>query len=321
MIDKKDFSYKHIIMVFSLEGDKLSFSNDNLLVTKEDGKVKLEVSLYNIFTIFIVGDLSITTTLIRKIEAYHISIVLATSSFKVYEIICNHNLGNTLLRKKQYEYDSMDLSKAIIENKIKNQIMTIDKIRDSSEDKKRIKNIIVDQLNKIELCNNTQELMGVEGMASRIYFNYIFNGLNWIRRVPRVKSDYINASLDIGYTILFNLIDALLELFGFDTFQGIHHKQYYMRKSLVCDIVEPFRCIVDYQVRRSIRLCQFKEKDFVIKNHQYQLKWEKSIEYTKVFIDSLVKYKEQMFSYIQSYYRFFMNKKSINKYQMFLIGE
>ena len=51
--------------------------------------------------------------------------------------------------------------------------------------------------------------------------------------------------MDIGYTYLFNFIDALLRLYGFDTYLGFYHKEFYQRKSLVCDVVEPFRCIID----------------------------------------------------------------------------
>lgn len=321
MIERKDFAYKHSIMVFSLDGDKLSFVNDNVVVKSKDDKIKMQVSCYNIFTIMIIGDATLTTSLIRKAASYHISIILATSTFKIYEIICNHNIGNYLLRKKQYEYSSMEIAKNIVSNKIINQIANLKRIREHSSEFKEVFNIMQSYLDSIHQAKDTNELMGMEGIVSKVYFKRMFNNVSWTGRLPRVKNDYINATLDIGYTILFNFINALLELFGFDVYIGVHHKQFYMRKSLVCDLVEPFRCIIDYQVRKSINLKQFKEEDFNYKNHQFILKWEKSIDYTKVFLESIIAYKEKIFIFIQKYYRFFMNKKSIPKFKMFLLEE
>ena len=36
----RDFEYKQIAFVFTDEGEKISFKNDNLVVTDADGKVK-----------------------------------------------------------------------------------------------------------------------------------------------------------------------------------------------------------------------------------------------------------------------------------------
>lgn len=83
------------------------------------------------------------------------------------------------------------------------------------------------------------EIMGIEGNAARVYFPRIFDNVNWNGRKPRVKNDYVNVTLDIGYTMLFNLVDAILQIYGFDTYYGVFHRCFYMRKSLVCDIMEP----------------------------------------------------------------------------------
>ena len=88
----------------------------------------------------------------------------------------------------------------------------------------------------------------------------MFEGLNWKGRKPRIKFDYINSSLDIGYTVLFTFIEVIANSFGFDIYVGVLHKQFYMRKSLICDFVEPFRTIIDEQVKKSINLKQIKEE-------------------------------------------------------------
>jgi CRISPR-associated protein Cas1 len=103
------------------------------------------------------------------------------------------------------------------------------------------------------------QIMGLEGSAARTYFSQMFNMVVWNGRKARIKPDYINASLDIGYTILFNVIDALLNVYGFDEYYGVLHRCFYMRKSLVCDLQEPFRPIIDYATRKAVNLKQIKE--------------------------------------------------------------
>lgn len=119
----------------------------------------------------------------------------------------------------------------------------------------------------------------------------------------------VNALLDIGYTILFCFIDALLSLYGFDEYYGILHRQFYMRKSLVCDLVEPFRVIIDKQVKKSINLGQFKEKDFKIYDGKWCLKYEKSSAYSNVFLSALMEHKDEMFIYVREFYRAVMKEK------------
>lgn len=119
------------------------------------------------------------------------------------------------------------------------------------------------------------------------------------------------------YTVLFNFVDVLLQIYGFDTYQGVLHKNFYMRKSLVCDIMEPFRVIVDWKVRTGIQLEQFKETDFIKIREQWQLEYKKSSIYTGVFLEEILKYKEEIFLYIRSYYRCFIKCRNIEEYPMF----
>lgn len=112
------------------------------------------------------------------------------------------------------------------------------------------------------LCENMDYLtvMGIEGNAAKVYFPRMFDNVNWNGRKPRIKNDYINVTLDIAYTMLFNIVDAMLQVYGFDTYYGVFHKCFYMRKSLVCDLMEPMRPIVDYAIRKAINLGQCKKK-------------------------------------------------------------
>ena len=87
-----------------------------------------------------------------------------------------------------------------------------------------------------------------------------------------------------------------------------------MRKSLVCDLMEPLRPIIDYAVRKAINLKQIQENDFRVYNKRYVLEWNKSADYAKLFLDAILEYREELFMYIQGYYRAFMKQKSIYEY-------
>ena len=56
-------------------------------------------------------------------------------------------------------------------------------------------------------------------------------------------------------------------------------------------MVEPFRCIIDYQVHKSFSQKQFTSNDFDIKQNAYFLKPDKSIAYMTVFYNILVENK------------------------------
>lgn len=120
----------------------------------------------------------------------------------------------------------------------------------------------------------------------------MFENVKWNGRKPRIKNDYINVTLDIGYTMLFNIVDAILQVYGFDTYYGVFHKCFYMRKSLVCDIMEPMRPIIDYSVRKAINLGQCKEEHFEEYNRRWCLKYKNNPAYIQFLMTSILEFKK-----------------------------
>ncbi len=317
MIDVDDFRKKQILFVIPMEGDKLSFSNDNVVVKDKDGGIKHQSTCYRLFMICIVGGITITSGLIQRAKKFGFSICFMTQSLKVYEVIGARLEGNTLLRKGQYTYDEINMGRYIIQNKIKNQKAALIKQRSKLEYVKEGISLLDKYIAEVSNKQSIMEIMGVEGNASKVYFARHFNNVQWNGRQPRIKRDYVNALMDIGYTILFNFIDSVLSVYGFDVYYGIFHRSFYMRKSLVCDMVEPFRVIVDYQIKKSINLGQFREEDFEIYNGKWSLKWKCNGKYVSIFMGTILEYKEDIFKYIQSYYRAFMKMKPIDEFPVF----
>jgi len=162
-------------------------------------------------------------------------------------------------------------------------------------------------------------LIGLEGSAARIYFKNHFNNVEWKGRKPRIKSDYVNSTLDIGYTILFGIVESLLKLYGFDLYQGVLHRQFYMRKSLVCDLVEPLRPLIDIQIKKSINLGQCKAEDFQVIDGRNVLSWDKNKDYIYFLMKPILEHKREIFLYIQGYYRKFMKGSQAEDFPYFNI--
>lgn len=259
-------------------------------------------------------------SVIQRARKFGIRIALMTSGFRLYSILGAEKDGNYLLRGKQYEYDKTDIAKRIVDNKIENQIRLLKKIRYKSDEEKEAIETLKYCKEKLATVSSINEIMAYEGLASKGFFKIWYSMCNWKGRQPRLKRDIVNSTLDIGYTILFAYVEALLSAFGFDTFCGVLHRKFYMRKSLVCDIIEPFRCLIDSTVRNAYNLGQIKDEHFILVNGQYQLRWEHSKAYTKFLVQPLVDSRVEIFEYIQNYYRCFMKGKEISDYPMFLIG-
>ena len=131
--------------------------------------------------------------------------------------------------------------------------------------------------------------------------------------------DYVNSALDMGYSLLFSFVDSLLESYGFDVYCGVLHRQFYMRKSLVCDLVEPFRPLIDLQVRKSLNLGQCREEDFEVIQSRYVLKWKNSPRYTKFLCQNVLKRKSEIYEYVQNYYRCVMRQKNSIEYPTYIL--
>lgn len=319
MLSANDFSKKQIIFLFTNTGEKLSFSNDNIVIKDKEGKIKHQSTCYRLFMVCVVGNISITSGLIQRSKKFGFAICLMSTTFRVYEIIGSRMEGNTMLRKRQYEYTQNDIGRKIEQNKTANQMDTLKNIRKKTEEIKEGIEFLQDMIDKLNEPLNYLEVMGIEGNAARVYFTRVFNNVKWNGRKPRIKNDYINVTLDIGYTMLFNIVDAILQIYGFDTYYGVFHKCFYMRKSLVCDLMEPMRPIVDYSVRKAINLEQCKKEDFEVYDNRWVLKYKMNSKYIQFLMKDILEYKDEIFVYIQKYYRFFMKMKSVEELPRFKV--
>lgn len=314
----RDFEFKQIAFVFTDKGEKISFKNDNLIIRDAEGKITLQLICYKLFILFVCGDYCLTTGLLDRSKKFGFSIVFMTPNLRIMAMLPSKADGNVMLRKKQYAYDKTDIAAHVISNKIHNQCALLKKKRKKTEEEKEV-------IRKLDLLEkdvlkpdlSVQEIMGLEGISAKFYFKSLFSDYDWKSRQPRTKCDITNTLMDIGYTILFNIINALLEMYGFDVYVGILHTQFFHRKSLVCDLEEPFRPIVDAAILKALNLGQVSEKDFWKNQNQYILPWKNSKKYVVLILEALMKYKDEIFIYLQSYYRAFMRNRPAEDFPVF----
>jgi CRISP-associated protein Cas1 len=320
MMSLPDFKYKQCIFYFSSKNKcSLHFKADNIVIKDENNKTVLQHSCHKIFILFIVGNITLTNVILKKAKLFGFPVILLSHNLKLDCYFNNRAEGNFLLRKKQYDSESRNLSiaKKLITLKINNQIALLQSLRYRTKEE-------TNSIQKLSKCKpsdaqNSKELMGIEGNAGKIFFPVYFRHMNWIRREPRTKRDINNLLLDIGYTYLFNFIEAMTAIYGFDIYCGVYHTFFYQRKSLICDLVEPFRCIIDWRLRKAHNLKQIEQEDFFKKDNQYHLMYKNQSKYTKLFLKDILNYKENIFSFIQAYYRWFMKNKDISEFPVFSI--
>lgn len=82
-----------------------------------------------------------------------------------------------------------------------------------------------------------------EGFAAKVYFNSLF-GQNFSRNLD----SFTNSALNYGYSILMSAFARAIYSCGCITQLGIWHKGASNNFNFACDLMEPFRPVIDLEV-------------------------------------------------------------------------
>lgn len=168
-------------------------------------------------------------------------------------------MGSTaLIRRRQLEAAAkplgLELVTDMIQRKMENQVRFLKKLMHARPGREShfgdaIKTI-EQTVSGLVLADDDLEkvrnrFMGLEGTAGRAYFQclssimpekYQFEG-----RSRRPARDSFNAVLNYSYGILYSLVEKACILAGLDPYVGFLHTDNYNKKSMVFDLIEPFR--------------------------------------------------------------------------------
>ena len=323
MFTSKDIQYRSVFVINCIKDRNLRVRNGELLLEEADEKKTLtKMPFQKILALFVIGHISITTPLIEKCKKFNVALIVVKPNLRPVFYWSDSAEANYLLRQKQFLMNKTDLhiARVLLSNKINNQLTLLSNTRRKDALTQKAVEVCTDCLNHIPADLEYESLMGFEGYASKAFFAAYFQDIGWKARCPRAKCDAVNVTLDIGYTILFNFMECFLRMFGFDLYAGVFHRLWFKRKSLVCDVMEPFRCIIDRTVRTAFHRKQFTDKDFKVEKGEYILKRECSHDYYKVFIEALMPFKMDIFKFVQAYYRAFMREAPAEHYPQFSIS-
>ena len=150
-------------------------------------------------------------------------------------------------------YNSYDCSR-----KIKAQIAWTDDLKgaawaDIVAEKIRKQADFLEELGKFNECSLLRSYLSQiephdatnrEGHAAKVYFNALF-GMDFTRS----EENTVNAALNYGYSIILSAFNREIVAHGYLTQLGIFHDNMFNHFNLSCDLMEPFRILVDRKVK------------------------------------------------------------------------
>lgn len=219
---------------------KLSYKNDYLVIRSEELQM-IHLSEINLIIIEN-GMISITSYLINELINNKIKLIFCDEthnpSGEIVPYYSSFNTSKKIQNQIKWKDDVKDeVWQQIVKCKIYNQAMLLERLNINGYEK------LLEYENQVERGDKTNR----EGHAAKVYFNLLF-GKNFIRGT----SDSINSSLDYGYSIILSTINKEVVSKGYITQIGINHKSEFNQFNLTCDLMEPFRPLIDEIVYDSI---------------------------------------------------------------------
>ncbi|MCY0878224.1 MAG: CRISPR-associated endonuclease Cas1 [Firmicutes bacterium] len=248
------------------QGLTVGKSGDLLQIRDRAGVIN-EIRLMDISQLCVFGNVQVTAQAIRELLARNIPICHFSYGGWFYGITHGMNHRNVLLRLFQYQASvnpdqSLELARRFVRVKIQNSRTILRRNLEVVDDN------VLEELRrfavKAEQASSLDELLGIEGIAARIYFSHFrellrprntqdsglaFDFKSRNRRPPR---DPVNALLSFCYALLVKDVTTILMSVGFDPYLGFFHQPRYGRPALALDVIEEFRPIIADSVVLSV---------------------------------------------------------------------
>lgn len=144
----------------------------------------------------------------------------------------SHNCSKKIRQQAAWSKNAMSaVNTALLAKKIENQASLLKKCGFAERAEQ-----LYDYLAEMELDDATNR----EGLAAKVYFNTLF-GMGFIRD----ENTAVNAALNYGYKVLLSCVNREVAANGCLTQLGINHCNEFNEFNFSCDLMEPFRVVVD----------------------------------------------------------------------------
>lgn len=182
---------------------------------------------------------SLTGCLLQALVEKKVKVIFCDSKRNPMAELTPHHGSHDCSAKIRTQIAWDDNVKALIWREIVSE-----KIRKQSEllrriDRRDAAELLMTYIGQVELADTTNR----EGHAAKVYFNALF-GMDFTRGadVP------INAALNYGYSLILSAVNREITANGYLTQIGIFHDNMFNHYNLGCDLMEPFRILVDEMV-------------------------------------------------------------------------
>ena len=209
------------------------------MVVRQQETVKLSID--EIETLIIESTaVSLTVALLSELTKKKVKVIFCDEKHNpLSELIPYYGaFDNSAKIKKQIDWDS-DIKNAvwteIVSDKIRKQALFLYENNHAEGDK------LLGYISEMEFGDITNR----EGHAAKVYFNALFG-----KEFTRSSEVSVNAALNYGYSLLLSAFNREIVSKGYLTQLGIFHDNMFNQFNLSCDLMEPFRVIVDRVVYR-----------------------------------------------------------------------
>lgn len=249
---------------------QLVINSPSTFITQKDACLRLkqqdrvfDISPLKVESVVISNQAMISTQAIAQALEHNLDIIFLDSYGDPLGRVWFSKMGSTaLIRRKQLEAAAeplgLHLVVDMIRQKIKNQLSFLKRLMHARPGKQELFSqpvfIIERTLSDLEIKDADLEdtrnrIMGLEGTAGRAYFQCLSKILPEKYQFPgrsrRPAKDPFNAVLNYCYGILYSLVEKACILSGLDPYVGFLHTDNYNKKSMVFDLIEPFRIFAE----------------------------------------------------------------------------
>ncbi|MDR1448075.1 MAG: CRISPR-associated endonuclease Cas1 [Candidatus Ancillula sp.] len=256
---------------------KIGFSENRITVNNIDNPHSYPIETIDGVSIF--GLSSISTKLIRELLTREIDLQLFSADGHYYGRLSSINNVNASRQKKQAllsddEEFALEISKKIIDAKLRNQIGIVQKYKNCNKNNGLILSKELDNINYsyefAQKSTSIAELTGFEGNAARSYFSclsklvpeeFMFSG-----RSKRPPKDPFNSLISLGYSLIFKNIIGGIERHGMNAYFGFMHQDFPKHPTLASDIMEEWRAAIVDDVVMQLLISGIIKTDMFTKN-------------------------------------------------------
>lgn len=211
------------------------------LVVRKDTTVKIHISEISLLIIESTA-VSLTAALLNELTKKKIKVIFCDEKRNPSSELVSYYGSHDTSAKVRDQMKWSDQEKALIWTEI-----VTEKIRKQAtvlREYGRAEAAMLERyVNEVEYADATNR----EGHAAKVYFNALF-GMDF----TRTEENSMNAALNYGYGIILSMFNREIVMNGYLTQIGLFHNNMFNPFNLGSDLMEPFRVLVDRQVKKYL---------------------------------------------------------------------